>query len=285
MKWISLGFVLLLAGCQTPTALMADGNAAYHQHDLSRATTLYSKALAYPKTQGAAAYNLGRIAFEAGDFAGALPLFQQAVSADPQFARARFNLALCAKELGDHQQYEEQLRKAALLDRSLGIVWLELARLQASSGDLPTALQTVRVAFGDPATGPQARLLAASWKKEAGRPEEALADYQELVRTHPYLGSPYTETGLARLREGKDGQAEELLLRGLQLDFRQPRALLAIGEILERRGDRSTALQVYEKAIALPPDGAADEAGWRAEAEEKAAELRRTQDSGAPTKG
>jgi tetratricopeptide (TPR) repeat protein len=110
---------LVLAGCQTPGGLMARGNEAYRRHDRATARKLYSEALAFPESRGAASYNLGVVAFEEGDFAGAVPFLRQAVSDDPGFAGARLYLAWCAKRMGDSQEHRAQLRKAVLLEPSL----------------------------------------------------------------------------------------------------------------------------------------------------------------------
>ena len=104
------------------------------------------------------------------------------------------------------------------------------------------------------ATGAEGGLAAALAEPEvhhrAGRLSEALAGYEQAAGAFPGEAEPRFRIGLVRAESGNLDAAEAALRQAVALAERG-HYLYALGDVLERRGDRSDAIATWRRALAI----------------------------------
>lgn len=99
-----------------------------------------------------------------------------------------------------------------------------------------------------------ARLNLGIALEEAGKKEEALAQYREALRLAPYAPEVHTNLGNVLAALGKTDEALQHYREALRLSTNAPLAHLNLGATLAGMGRIEEALQHYSEAARLSPD-------------------------------
>jgi arylsulfatase A-like enzyme/tetratricopeptide (TPR) repeat protein len=119
--------------------------------------------------------------------------------------------------------------------------------------DHASAARLLESALAQEPEMPQARLLLATAYSEMGRPEEARAEFDRVLR-HDGRNVPAL-VGLANLLQGQ-GRTDDVMAlarQTLALDDRNTQALTLLGEAHVERGAPREALPWFERALAVQP--------------------------------
>ena len=235
-------------------------------------STLKYPEFVYPGTTGApprlaAAVEEGWRYLQNDDLTSAERAFAAALKSSADFAPARTGEGYVALAHQDYthalEQFDVALRSApayapALVGR--GQALLSTNR----DADARAAFEAALTA--DPSlTGLAARIdvlkfreiqtliAAARQAMNAGRLEDARADYQRAIAATPDSAVLYRELGMVERRLGNADAALEQFNRAIALDPADAVALAQAGELLEQRGDFAGAESAYRNAAKADP--------------------------------
>ena len=134
----------------------------------------------------------GKVAFDAKRYVDAVTEFRKAVAAKPDSVTARINLGAALSQVGDVNGAVEQFEEALRLEPGRVNAHYNLAVLLARQNKHEQAITHLRSALRVDENDLNARLLLAQEQKNAGRPDESLAEYARLS----YLLAASPEPGL-----------------------------------------------------------------------------------------
>ena len=111
--------------------------------------------------------------------------------------------------------------------------------------DLSRRVEVIRFA--------RVRELAATGKRAAdnGRLQEARQAYAEAVKASPESAVLYRDLGAVEVKLDAMADAVQHLRKSVALDSGDSRAWTALGDALERQGDRDGAIDSYQRAVAI----------------------------------
>jgi Flp pilus assembly protein TadD len=89
---------------------------------------------------------------------------------------------------------------------------------------------------------------------QAGKLEEAIADYKKAVALEDKQAFVHNNLGHAYERKGDDDAAMKEYQRAIELDPKYPLAYNNLGTIYERKGRTMEAMALYRKSVELKPD-------------------------------
>ena len=119
----------------------------------------------------------------------------------------------------------------------------------------PAAVPPAPVAKPPAAKGPKALLAQADRLREKGDLEAALDLYGRVAGDDPENVEALTGRGLCYLDLEQWAPAEASFQAALQLDPREPDALLGLAETYRWQGKKADAIRYYERYLAAEPDG------------------------------
>ena len=163
--------------------------------------------------------NLGKVFFDGCDFSAAIAHYQRAVEIEPSFADAYFNLGNAFRKSGD-------LRKA-----------IESYKLSLNiSFDDIEVLQKLGEAFGD-----------------YGDFDQAISCYIKLSKTDPNLGD--YQNNIDILHKKKESVTKDInsYVAEKQVQVKSKDYYNFLGKVFHERGFLETAIDNYEKSIAIDP--------------------------------
>jgi Flp pilus assembly protein TadD len=167
-------------------------------------------------------FNLG-IQLSPSDPVEAVACFRRAQELNPEDWEIKSNLAmLLGTVFGEHEEAEDLMRRAALLDPGNPSICINLAALRLNQGDFAGA-------------------------------EGVAAEAATLLPRHP---QPRINLGLAQLGLGRHAQAILTFLEAISLGPDDAQAHLCLGRALHLEGKLKEAVQRYLKAEALEPGAA-----------------------------
>jgi tetratricopeptide (TPR) repeat protein len=142
---------------------------------------------------------------------------------------------------------------------------LEAARSRAARGDLAGAVREYRMAaLIEP--GGRAIQEMAPLIERLGRPEQAAAVFEELLRREPHDIQALNWAGNVRLAQGRNADAIGFYRRVLELSRDQAAVLNNLGTAYAASGDLDHAIEAFSAALALAPGGIARQNLERAKA-------------------
>jgi len=226
-----------LVSAQPPTAQTAaehrkQGLLYYQQSDMQKALTHFRLAVQADPNDAESHDYIGLILAESGQVAAAIPEFRRAIEINRNLYQAHYHLALAydqtKREDGAIAHYEQALRiKADFVPARYG-----LSSICAKRGDLDGAIHLLRQVIQAAPTFAQARynLGLALWRKYRDK------------------RSPQKESDVQ--------EAENEFRQATQLEPREPRHFVALGELLADKGKLSQAVEVLHTAVTLAPEHA-----------------------------
>jgi tetratricopeptide (TPR) repeat protein len=103
------------------------------------------------------------------------------------------------------------------------------------------------------------RLRKAEQSLQRGRPDEAIAVADEMLRTEPESAELHALRGYALFekhrsdQEGLPRSVVDALKKALEIDADQPRALYTRGLVFQRGGDAKKALACFKRVLQIQP--------------------------------
>jgi TolA-binding protein len=251
------------------------GEALFRLRRLEEARDRYARYLALkPGTPYVpeALYARGLAELETGRADGAIDTFRDFLRSYPNHPRAPIAAYSAARELIRAKRWDDALALLAPYAKNypaspylaetrylLGVAQLEAGRLEGA--------RTLEQFIAQAPTSelvPQARMLAAEAQAKAGRPREALEQYQALVRgapTHALAPQALYRTGELSLRVGRPTDAEAAWAT-LRRDYPESPLVgpagLASARLHEQRRQWEPALQVAQSVADLKGEERSD---------------------------
>jgi tetratricopeptide (TPR) repeat protein len=93
---------------------------------------------------------------------------------------------------------------------------------------------------------------------DQGRTQEAIDEFQQVIRLNPSYSDAYYNMGIGLDRLGKTGEAEQLYRQALVINPRNAKAYVNLGGIAVREGLFTEAIDAYWHAVKLRPDDASN---------------------------
>jgi tetratricopeptide (TPR) repeat protein len=133
----------------------------------------------------------GKVAFEARRYADAVNEFRKAVASKPDSVIARINLGAALTQVGDLKSAVEQFEEALRLEPGRVNAHYNLAVILASQNKHEQAIEHLRSALRIDGSDLNARYLLAQELKNAGRIDDAQAEYSRVA--YLLAASPQTQ--------------------------------------------------------------------------------------------
>jgi tetratricopeptide (TPR) repeat protein len=185
-----------------------------------KARPRFEKAVAADKNLWEAHHNLGAIAFVEGDDEAAVEAFSAALEINPVNVATRLARAEVHRRLGNTKKARDDYRAAIKVDADNARAYARLASLHRSTRDYSDGLEVIREALVE----------------VGGAPEI------------------YVEQGLLYLAQGRDGLAELVLLKAVELNKQEPAIYNALALVSMARGKDQEAFNYFDTASNLDPD-------------------------------
>ncbi len=246
--------------------------------DNDRAIAEYRRSVAidplYPKSY----LNLGALLADSGEGAEAVEMFRNAVRLDPGYAAARVNLAIAHGRVGDYEAAMSQLDTLLAADpgnamalKERGIVFYRTGRAEEAVAAFEEAArhdvdgrERPEIEFyigliarpGRPEV-PQAAARAmarADSLTRAGRPVEAVAEYEEAARLAPASGEPLRRLATLKRDMALLDEALDLMAGALRVDPALDHGHFMMGVILNEAGRHDEAIREYESELRINRD-------------------------------
>ena len=160
----------------------------------------------------------GRLAESAAEW-------QRTIEANPEDPLARDNFGMVLLLSGRREEAAEQIEKAREL------------RLRSAAESMPEQAAP-RIELGE--------LL-----RQAGRLDEALAEFRKAVESEPESAAAHSDLGSLFAAQGRRDEARSEFERALALDSRYAPALYGLGAVLDERGEHDKAISSWREALAV----------------------------------
>jgi Flp pilus assembly protein TadD len=148
------------------------------------------------------------------------------------------------------------LDKLAKQPNQAGRAAAERARIERQARGPEAAIQSIESAgldLADPANALALRELV-QLQLDSGQAKRALALTARLAQEHPAEASLCALHGHVLLHGGAGAEARQEFERALELDAAEATALVGLGQLAQRSGDRAAAVDLFERAARARPD-------------------------------
>ena len=232
------------------------GNAFADLKQWPEAAECYRQAVAVDPEKAAAHYNLGNALSALGLLEDAAACYRRAIKLKPQYAAAHFNLGNVLYDLERWEDATAAFRQA--LDADLSHPDLDaafnLARSLHRAGRLDEAVAYYRQVVQDKPEFHDAYGALSSALLEAGRPQEALDWHRRALDRNPDEPAAHFYLSRTLLMLGQLEAAEAALRRVLELDPRSGDAYRTLGRVLESLDKREELAALAEQWVQASPD-------------------------------
>ena len=236
--------------------LIAQGNQAETQGNLSEACEQYRKAVAVAPEYSKAHLNLG-VGLEAiGDADGAIKSYEAALAIDPADAYASYNLGKLFYTRGALSRAEELLQSALEHKPGFPEAQIVLSNVYDSQGNLGAAATALEAALKQRPDWTGALFNYGTVLSKLGRSTEAEAALRRVIAIEPgnadasyYLGNLLCARGVLQ-------DAEKFLRLALERKPEFPEAYGALFHVYDAQGNLTAAAAALELALKQRPDWA-----------------------------
>ncbi len=255
---------LVPSGDDTLDALLAQGDKAFEDGDLTKADAIYTQALRLAPRRAAPMVGVARVraakaspslAFAAaeknGEVLSAAKDLKRAVALEPACGPAQAELGRAFLLLGDGPNAEAALRKGAQLlpddaeaHSAFGIALLALGKTDEALVEL-TRARTI-----DPGSAARRGNLGTVLFMR-GRVAEAVKEYELQAQLLPLDARAHSDLGTAWLAEGDFSRSEPELRRAIELDATRATFHSNLGYALQLSGKVAAAIAEYRQALKL----------------------------------
>jgi tetratricopeptide (TPR) repeat protein len=169
---------------------------------------------------------------------------ESSVSRLPQNAVVRYNLGRAYWTKGDVEQARVQFRAALDIQPDYLAPQLALAQIQLSKGEFAAAIQMTNATLAISPGNSVARMLRASALKGVGKPDEARAELELILRNSPDSGEARFRLGVLELGLKNFPSAERAFQQCLHIPTNNITCLVGLAEVY-------TAQKQFDKAIKM----------------------------------
>ena len=225
-----------------------EANQSIRRGDYEGATERYEDVLELDPNFFRAYFQLGFINTKLGEYDTAIGYYEQAVAAAPSFSKGWFALALALQRNGDYDKALECLDHATSADTSYAKAYAQKGTIYLRQGDYSSAeLEYKRAIETDPGY--------AKPYEDLGKIYISRKDYSKAVNTlsTSTVLNPKSVSGWYMLAQsnnalGRCDSAKEAALSALDAKANYPPALYELGLAEACLGNKTAALNAFEKA-------------------------------------
>ncbi len=235
---------------------------------VAAAVEIFEAILADDPSFTAARYGLGKAKLLERDYAAAADELERVVAEQPEAATAHYQLGLAYRALGRREEARERLarhgRSRVTFDDPLVVALDDLGRGKGlpltiavaarNGGDLDTAITAFRTALDTDPQDITTRTGLASTLLEAGFPEAALRELDEILRLDEDNVYAHFATGQILAGRGDFERALPHLERAIDLEPDVAQTLGFLGYAQSRVGRLAEAERSFTRALALETD-------------------------------
>lgn len=224
------------------------GRARRHNGDLDLADATFDDTVRLAPQAPEGYFGRGAVARARGAPPQAAELYNLALQRNAAFFPSHYELAAMAEERGDYLAAVAQ-RRAIYALRPSPASAVALAHNLRLSGPAGYA-EAEEVLRGLSATDAAAAVELARLYNDAGRPDAAIAAYQDALRLDPRSSTAAFELGETYAAREEYAQAEEYLNQALRIDADNVDARLALADLYQGPlDDRGRAEREYRQAL------------------------------------
>jgi tetratricopeptide (TPR) repeat protein len=244
--------------------LVADGPEVPEHHFLAArvatadgrrddARAAYRRAIEAAKGDYPEAYlNLGVLERSAGDFAAARAAYDQALRLRPAYPTAWINVGKLEEAQGRTAEAERAYLQALEVDPRSAAAWLALGQLRSALGRWDEAEEALRRSLALDGRS-AARLSLGVVYARAGKLDEAVAEYERVVRENPRNVAAWYDLALAERRRARPDAQRAALSRALEIDPGHAGSLLELAELELALRRLPEARRAFEDLLDVAP--------------------------------
>ena len=231
------------------------GRIEYNAGNFDAAITYYNNSFAFSDGKHAMSLNnLGLALKAAGKLDESRAAFHNAVGIDPDYANAFYNLGLLELEDDRLPEAESAFLKSVEIDPDFAAAWYNLGLVWSTSGRNPEAMDAYEESLRIQPSNVKARLNLAVIYRREGYPERALEQYHLVLALNPSYASAWFNMGVLQKSEGDNSAAENSYRNAIDLDPDNEiywKNLSVLYGTEDRIGD---AIQVLNEALDIHPE-------------------------------
>jgi tetratricopeptide (TPR) repeat protein len=236
-------------------ALATLGRLRQEAGEPEAARGLFEQAIAVEPGNFTALHGLGRLLFEQERYPEALALFDRALAAEDRFSYAFADRARTRAALEDWAGAAADLDQAIRLDPQDPWSYLDRGRLRLRARALGPAESDFSRCLGLDPDNFLARVLRAGLLDEQGRVEEAVVDYEQVLRLRPDYEFAYAPLAVLHYIEKDWDRAEQLFRQAFRVADGEPAfALLAALSAMQAGREREAKEALRGLAAGLPAE-------------------------------
>jgi tetratricopeptide (TPR) repeat protein len=221
--------------------------------DPARSLEFSERALQIDADESRALWLKGAALFSLNRAAEALAPLERACEVDSTQIEVLRTTARVAESLQRPDAAERAWRRIVWVDDEDGEAWFQIAQAEARRGDLKAAEQSLARATELNPVRPGLLFLTGWVKENLGRPEEAIALYEEHLSVHPTdVGTRRRLVGLY-MRANRMPEAYEEAKLVVRADPRDPESLQVLADLAYRTKHESEGEQTLNQLRAINP--------------------------------
>jgi putative PEP-CTERM system TPR-repeat lipoprotein len=234
--------------------LVALGTLEFREHKFTEAEANLIKAKELDPKSDAAWSALGALYWAQNNLPGAEAAFATAAGLAPARSPIRLRQAQFEIQTGQVESGRKALLEMTENTPDYLPAWMTLAELAAREKKFSeSTARNARVLARDP-VHPEALLLEARLKLEAGDAAAAVATLQGALKLYPQSVPLLYQLGVASLRTGDLGQAATNLNQAITLAPGFVDAVVLLADVTLRRGDAQGAIVLLKQLVQQQPD-------------------------------
>lgn len=218
-------------------ALTGLGAMLLMQKKIDEAQPLFERALELDPGHATALINMAMIDQARGNEDSALKRLQQVIERNPNYAEAHLNLGSLLASMKRHEEAIEHLSKAISLNPQREVAHLNLAAAYVKTRQWAKAEERYLVVLSINPRISFAALGLGVVQARQNRHEEAVGSFQRALAVGGASPKVFTQMGLSLLALGNRASAEEAFNRALALDPDYRDAKNAIGTMSQKKAE------------------------------------------------
>ena len=198
--------------------------------------------------------HIGQTMEQDGNYAEAVAAYRQAMTLGKYSETAESSLAFALLAKGDYKASHEQLN--GLVARFPNNHNYALAQVIASfkGGNGKVALEEVESVLSKNPALPNAQNMKAEILYSQGQKQEAISQYEHLMKEHADFFQAYLSLGNLYLQEGQFTEAKEIFEKVPPPGDNDKNVLYGLALAQEKCGNKEAAIKTYERALKREPD-------------------------------